>query len=299
MNLFSFSQICVIYLLIALGNVVVAASLESPAGIDRFKQPSPTIRECSSLLDRGEFKSLYKELQKYSLTFKETSSDNVHTDLTDKIWQCYLIASAPLFTWKTYQAIEPEVYIDETDDISQKFEICLSVEKYIRLVSGSGYLKEAEKKQIITRFLIPYYAHILKQLKNAHEHNPFRIIEDRGTDKESKEEDMVHITSNEQVEELMKRINEIADGESFINTRNHVSEDKVKFLEEEFMGILVSVFPDSYSKVEAFILKAGYTKEDIPGLIDRTMGRSKKTDFLYKGKHRQEHDRLFKKKKTC
>ena len=41
----------------------------------------------------------------------------------------------------------------------------------------------------------------------------------------------------------------------------------------------------------------GYTKEEIPNLIDRTVGRNNKTDFLYKGKHRLAHDRLLKKKK--
>lgn len=298
MNLFSSSQAYAACFLIALGNVVAAASLESPAGIDRFKQPSSSIREFSSLLEAGKFKSLYKGLQKYALTFKDTTLDNVHAELTDKIWRCYLMASLPVFSWKTYQSTEPEVYIDETDDLSQKFEICLLIGKYIRLVSGSVYLKEAEKKQIITRLLLPYDVHMLKQLKNAHEHNPFRVIEHTEMNEEARQKDIVPITSNEQVEDLMKRINEIADGESFINTRNHVAADKVKLLEEELMDVLVSVFPGNYSKIVAFILEAGYAKDDIPGLIDRTVGRSKKTDFLYKGKHRKEYDRLLKKKKA-
>ena len=40
-----------------------------------------------------------------------------------------------------------------------------------------------------------------------------------------------------------------------------------------------------------------YSEEDIPGLIDRTVGRDEKTDFLYQGKHRQKHDKLYRKKK--
>ena len=84
---------------------------------------------------------------------------------------------------------------------------------------------------------------------------------------------------------------------SFIETRNDVFKDEVKGLEKSFMKLLVSEFPGQYGKVANFILEAGYSKEDIPGLIDRTVGRDEKTDFLYKGKHRQKHDKLYKKKK--
>ena len=95
----------------------------------------------------------------------------------------------------------------------------------------------------------------------------------------------------------MDRINEIADGESYIRSRNMVVEDEIKYNEKVFLELLVSEFPGQYGKVENFILEAGYSKEDIPNLIDRTVGRSSKTDFLYQGKHRSEHDRLYKKKR--
>ncbi len=73
-------------------------------------------------------------------------------------------------------------------------------------------------------------------------------------------------------------------------------EDEVNHLEKVFMELLVSEFPGKYSKVEEFLLQSEYTREDIPDLIDRTVGREPKTDFLYQGKHRVEHDRLLKKK---
>lgn len=84
---------------------------------------------------------------------------------------------------------------------------------------------------------------------------------------------------------------------SFIETRNEVFKGEVKDLEKSFMKLLVSVFPADYAKVQELILETGYSKEDILSLIDRTVGRNNKTDFLYKGKHRQEHDKLYKKKK--
>lgn len=83
----------------------------------------------------------------------------------------------------------------------------------------------------------------------------------------------------------------------FIETRNEVFKDEVRDLEKSFMELFVSVFPGDYASIQEVILDAGYSKEDIPNLIDRTVGRDSKTDFLYKGKHRQKHDRFYKKKK--
>ncbi len=78
-----------------------------------------------------------KEQKKHTLTFSLTTQDNIDTGLEDKIWHCYLVASAPFFSFKTYQEIEPEVNIDEMADINQKSEICLFMDKYINLINNS------------------------------------------------------------------------------------------------------------------------------------------------------------------
>lgn len=272
-------------------------SLESPACMDQYKQPSQVIQELSGRLKAKQFKTFYKESRKHALAFTLTTLDNVNTELKEKIWHCYLIALAPTFTFKTYREIEPDVYMEnDMGDLNRKSHACLVMEKYIGLVQATHQIKEPVKKQIIRRLLFPYYARILKQFKNAHEHNPYRVTEIKEP-KESDKEDIVYITSQKQIDELMDRINEIADGESYIRARNMVVEDEIKYNEKVFLKLLVSEFPGQYGKVENFILEAGYSKEDIPGLIDRTVGRNNETDFLYKGKHRQKHDKLYRKKK--
>ncbi len=272
------------------------ASLESPACLDTYKQPSKVIQELSGKLKAKQFKTFYKEARQHTLSFTMVTLDNIDTELKEKIWNYYLVASAPIFTFKTSQEIEPDVYMNDMEDINRKSEVCLLIQKYISMVQDTHKIKEPAKKQIIRRLLLPYSARILKQFKNAHEHNPYRVTETKES-KETNKEDIVYITSRKQIDELMDRINEIADGESYIRSRNIVVEDEIKYNEKVFMKLLVTEFPGQYGKVENFILEAGYSKEDIPGLIDRTVGRNKKTDFLYKGKHRQEHDKLYRKKK--
>lgn len=51
-----------------------------------------------------------------------------------------------------------------------------------------------------------------------------------------------------------------------------------------------------FHKFAVFVPVLLCTKEAIPDLIDRTVGREPETDFFYQGKHRVKHNRLIKKK---
>lgn len=291
--------------MIGQGNQAYSDSpLESPACIDQYKQPSATIRELSGLLKAMRLKSFYNGAREHALTFSLTTQDNIDTELKEKIWNYYLVASAPLFTYKTYREIEPDVDMDdERADIHRKSGACLLMEKYIRLVRDTPKIKEPVKKQIIRRLFLPYYARILKQYKNAQEPNPYQRdaegnpvppLSDK--EKEFRKRELERI-KRLPVQEVLKLVREGSRHRSFIETRNEVFKDQVKELERSFMKLLVSAFPGNYGKVQELVLEAGYSKEDIPSLIDRTVGRDNKTDFLYKGKHRQEHDKLYRKKK--
>lgn len=290
--------------MIGQGNQAYSDSpLESPACIDQYKQPSATIRELSGLLKAMRLKSFYNGAREHALTFSLTTQDNIDTELKEKIWNYYLVASAPLFTYKTYREIEPDVDMRDMGDIDRKSGACLLMEKYIRLVRDTPKIKEPVKKQIIRRLFLPYYARILKQYKNAQEPNPYQRdaegnpvppLSDK--EKEFRKRELERI-KRLPVQEVLKLMREGSRHRSFIETRNEVFKDQVKELERSFMKLLVSAFPGNYGKVQELILEAGYSKEDIPSLIDRTVGRDNKTDFLYKGKHRQEHDKLYRKKK--
>lgn len=305
MNLLSPLCTCAICLMIGNGNLAYSdLPLESPACLEQYKQPSATIRELTGFLKDMRLKSFYNGARKHTLSFSLTTRDNIDTELKEKIWNYYLVASAPLFTYKTYREIEPDVYMDnERADIHRKSEACLLMEKYIGMVRDTPKIKAPVKKQIIQRLFLSYYARILKQYKNAQEHNPYQRdaqgnpvppLSDK--EKEFRKREIERIR-HLPVHEVLKMVREGSRRRSFIETRNEVFKDEVKDLEKSFMKLLVSEFPGQYGKVENFILEAGYSKEDIPNLIDRTVGRSDKTDFLYKGKHRAKHDRLYRKKK--
>ena len=204
------------------------AFLESPACLEQYKQPSATIRELSGFLKDMRLKSFYNEAREHTLTFGLTTEDNADTELKEKIWHCYLVSSAPLFTYKTYREIEPDIDMRDMEDIDRKSRVCLLMEKYIGLVRDTPKIKEPVKKQIIRRLFLPYYARILKQYKNAQEPNPYQRdaegnpvppLSDK--EKEFRKREIERI-KRLPVHEILKTVREGSFRRSFIETRNDV-----------------------------------------------------------------------------
>ncbi|MGN0815793.1 MAG: hypothetical protein ACI4P2_03475, partial [Akkermansia muciniphila] len=56
-----------------------------------------------------------------------------------------------------------------------------------------------------------------------------------------------------------------------------------KRLEPAFVEMLVRFYPGQAGEVVKYLKKAGYADQEIGDLIDRTVGRDGRTEFLYKG----------------
>ncbi len=81
--------------------------------------------------------------------------------------------------------------------------------------------------------------------------------------------------------------------------RNEDSNDNGKYhlekrLEPAFVEMLVRFYPGQAGEVVKYLKKAGYADQEIGDLIDRTVGRDGKTEFLYKGGRGRQHDRKIK-----
>lgn len=53
-------------------------------------------------------------------------------------------------------------------------------------------------------------------------------------------------------------------------------------------------YPGQAGEVVKYLKKAGYADQEIGDLIDRTVGRDGRTEFLYKGDRERQHDRKIK-----
>ena len=59
-------------------------------------------------------------------------------------------------------------------------------------------------------------------------------------------------------------------------------------MEKDFLTMLVNCLPGKRGEVVKYIRLAGYKDNEINGLIDRTVGRDAKTEFLYKGRSKKD-----------
>ena len=84
---------------------------------------------------------------------------------------------------------------------------------------------------------------------------------------------------------------------SIQQSRNNLIEFFIPTLEEEFVEMLVKYYPSHANEVIKYIKLAGYQDDEISKLIDRTVGRTSKTEYLYKGRIGREHDKRVQGKK--
>lgn len=54
-------------------------------------------------------------------------------------------------------------------------------------------------------------------------------------------------------------------------------------MEEDFVGMLVQFYPTKAVQVKRYLKLAGYGDDEIPDLLDRTIGLVPQASYLYKG----------------
>ncbi len=287
--------ILVIALLSGIGTYVSCAEVcpESPACIPQLRVKNPAIDKLLNLLKEKKYKSYYKELCEFGTKNNRKIADDrdIDEEFRNFVWYYYLLANLPVFNSKLYMETESETY--DYREFKEVFDLWLKLQKSSSLAGGittlhdSNKIRESLKKQILTRTILSYYVCIISQFKNAYETNPWG---------ERPSEDRLRLGIDVIFRQMPEEMQRTYFANSFINRRNSFVEFVVPSIEKQYMETLVYIFPGRYNDVKEYILKAGYTEDEIPGLIDRTVGRDASTDFLYRGKHRQENDKLLKKK---
>lgn len=70
--------------------------------------------------------------------------------------------------------------------------------------------------------------------------------------------------------------------------RNRTIPNLIESMEKDFLKMLVNYFPGKKGEVITYIRMAGYKNNEINRLVDRTVGRDSKTEFLYKGRSKKD-----------
>lgn len=56
----------------------------------------------------------------------------------------------------------------------------------------------------------------------------------------------------------------------------------IRSMENDLVELLIKFYPTKLAEVKKYLRLAGYECSEIPGLLDRTVGRNPKAVYLYK-----------------
>lgn len=188
-------------------------------------------------------------------------------DLNDRIWHSYFIAGAPLY--KTdLNSSEPWLYDD--DDILSKVNAAVFIMSLKPETASNTF--DIPQEQIKQLNCI-YFAAMMKTLRTAYfpdmEQKALKITENIFKEYQS---DTAALNNKMNILNCMQRRSNAI--KFYLDTS----------LEGGFLRMLVRYFPRKKGEVIKYLKMAGYEDHEMNNLIDRTVGRNPKTEFLYKGR---------------
>lgn len=234
-------------------------------------EKSSLVKNLGELGSKKDIKPFYEEVSKVIEEFSiPRDSDISQQQLVDYLYLRYLISLAPLLDSNNDENIKWLSYHDHLD-----LKIKIRILKLISpLVLHDSNFKK--KYTIPKNECVDLYnqtqALIIKQFKSVY--NP-RIKE---WEKKKNEDYLKNVNLYPTRDETFAYFNAV----NAATLRNILVENEIQRREKYFIKSLVESYPNAASKVIKTMESAGYSRKEMPGLIDRTEGRSEQTKYLYK-----------------
>lgn len=266
--------------------VALDKSVEKPPYPDLVKDTEQTATALKLLLEQGQLEEFYKKSRQLLRENGRIQQKDPH-QFQNELWTFYYIAAAPLFQIDP----SPDFPIPWRENKTLDYDVKTTAVRYIAVLDINQIAAALSlPKDQITDLYSLYIANILRNIKQSYE-----------TDLEKKQ----HRRLLEQTENNRKLLRQQqldyyqANLRSLLlhnrtcteDLRNNAANNRRETLEKTFLNLLVEYFPGNAAKVRKYIKLAGYSDKEIPVLIDRTIGRGPKTEFLYKGAGRKKASR--------
>lgn len=234
-------------------------------------------------LDQGDLNKFYALVQPFFDAMNKLDRSTItREELTDQLWSFYFICGAPLY--KVDVNTGDAWPYGANDDLSAKYGVAGFIYT-INMEEASNVTGIPERQ--LKKLGAVYFSSIIKTLRDGYVPG-----------------------FNEKVDELIEQAfvtfkddpNQVQNNQSNISilqSRNNQIEQILNgILEEEFVEMLVKYYPSHVNEVIKYIRLAGYEDDEILKLIDRTVGHTSKTEYLYKGKIGRDHDKRVEGKKS-
>lgn len=254
-------------------------SIVQPVEGQFSKKMGERASELQRILDQGSLADFYKSGQRVLKELDAIPRDRLTPgDWNDFMWCFYLICGAPLYE-VDYLSATPWPYSNDNDlMVKMSAASFIAIFDVTRMSAITG-IHQKYLKKLNSLYLLS----IIKSAK------PYCNIDLNTRIKKLREKELDALKDN--FDEARMRLNNI----TIVTRRHALARDLLALmLEEQFVEILIKYFPENANEVLKYIKMAGYQGTEISDLIDRTVGRNGKTEYLYKGRIGQEHKKKMK-----
>lgn len=274
-----FAGLAAWFCLVALGQAV-----PTPACLESFKSPPAELSGLREKLKQGKLREFYAGAD--DMLGQCASVDNkqiTREELALQLWLFHDIATAPLYP-ADYDKATPESIFDSKDH-AVKHDMLSFLHVMSRDAAPMArrlHLREKTLCDLLATYAACTYAqfrrHYDPDLEAQHEalKKSFIPLNRKYAEEALKKKEIGNLV-NPQYRAFLNKL-------GVNDTRNrrlehYLSVPRMKY----FVEMLVNLFPGQSGAVKNYLRMAGYADKEIPDLINRTVGRTPATEFLYKG----------------
>ena len=249
--------------------------LKSPSVLSNPGSPPAEGRELRELLHKGDLNQFYGVVENlYKNYGKDDEATMTKDQIVKELWFFYYIAATPAGQQNLNNPEEDAPpFVDMALDIDLKSRAFQSlVYLYHPHVAQELKVRKREADALISSYCAAYFKQLRAVLENGFNDKFPTVTDVFGEDiKRSQWEARCKYRSMYLIAQR----------------RNITAKFNLKFMEKQFMEKLVENFPGKKADVIKYIRMAGYQDDEIGDLVDRTVGREAKTEFLYKGRNKK------------
>lgn len=263
---------------------VLGYAVPTPSCLESFKSPPAELSRLREKLKQGQLREFYAGAD--AVLGQCASVDNKRItgeELALQLWAFYYIASAPLYPADYDKATPESIFDDKDHDVKHDMLSFLYVmSRDAAPMERRLHLRGKTLSDLLATYAACTYAqfrsHYDPDLKKKHEalKKLFIPLNWKYVEEELKKREIV-CNANPQYYVFLNKL--VVNNNRNRSLKNYLSVSRMKY----FVEMLVNLFPGRNGEVKSYLRMAGYADKEIPDLINRTVGRTPATEFLYQG----------------
>lgn len=252
---------------------VIADELKVPPYTDIYKDSSRSLLKLDESLKKGNVCNFFNITDKI---LKRLMENRDHAwngdDIKEVLWLRYLIAKAPFANVNVKEELQ---WLIRRGDLDYSIKEGILRRLASRVIRDKATVKEMDlDPKVALEIFLASNAVILAQFRSEIVHGLDEMIQ-----KSEKE----FLVDQEKLQKSEADVFEFFNKLHIRERRARKAESIVEDMEEDFVSLLVKCYPTKALEVKKYLRMAGYDDRQIPDLLDRTIGKIPKTNYLYRG----------------